>query len=156
MSTVEEDIGNNEGTVMRVAITFSIVKCDCGDERQAGTICPSCGRGADEEDPLVVARRAVAASPALRLPTAATSPLEAEEVFGLLKLWLDRFMATFEAVAQPLEEETDEETQKALGEELRGPISELDQFSQRSRVHAASAARTPFLAHRRPNARSAP
>ena len=132
MSTLEEEIGEDERTGMNVAITFSIVKCDCGEERQAGTVCPSCGRGADEDDPRVVARRAVAAiAGAPPADDGDALPVEIDEVFGLFNGWMNGFMATFEAVAERLEDETDQATQTVLGEELHIPVSELDRLRQR-------------------------
>lgn len=85
---------------MKLSITFSLVRCACGNERQAGLPCPSCGRDPNEIDEDLERRRAVVRGASERDAVGGVEPLALEEAFGVLGAWFDGFSEAYEATGE--------------------------------------------------------
>lgn len=90
---------------VQLTITFALVQCACGTERQAGQRCSECGREPEEADENLERRRAIVRAVSERPPLGNGHPLALEDAFSVVGAWLDRFFAAYEAAAEgPVEE----------------------------------------------------
>jgi hypothetical protein len=101
-----------------LTITFSLVRCACGGERQAGQPCPHCGRDPEEVDEGLERRRTLVRALREREPDPPAAPLELDEAFAVVGAWLDRFFAAYEASGDGSLEEA--------AKRLRQSLTELD------------------------------
>ena len=109
---------------MKVTITFSLVRCACGAERQAGRSCPECGRDPEEVDADLERRRAIVQEVGDREPVEDAEPLALEDAFPAIRAWFDRFSAAYEATGEGAVED-------AAGR-LRESLEQLDALHSRA------------------------
>lgn len=109
---------------MKLTITFSLVRCACGAERQAGRSCPACGRDPEEVDGDLERRRAIVQEVSDRKPVEDAEPLALEDAFPAIRAWFDRFSAAYEA--------TGEGSVEDAARRLRESLEELDALHARA------------------------
>jgi hypothetical protein len=91
---------------VKLTLSFSIIRCACGGERQAEQRCPVCGCEPEEVDDDLEGRRTLVR--ALDFDPPAPSEVEAVSLRGLwgeLSLWLSRFMGVYEQATDGTAEE---------------------------------------------------
>jgi hypothetical protein len=108
---------------VQLSITFSLVRCACGAERQAGRACLSCGRDPDEIDEDLERRRAIVRGAREREPVGDVEPLALEEAFGVVGAWFDGFSEAYEATGEGSVDEA--------ASRLRESLQELDVLQAR-------------------------
>lgn len=109
---------------MELTITFSLVRCACGAERQAGRRCPDCSREPEEVDAELERRRTIVQRVSDRKPVEDVEPLPLDGAFAAIRGWLDRFSAAYEATGEGSVEDA-----TAM---LREPLDELDALRARA------------------------
>jgi hypothetical protein len=109
---------------VQLAITFALVRCACGTERQAGQRCPECGREAEEADEDLERRRAIVRAVSHRTPPGDVEPLVLENAFSSLGAWLDGFFAAYEA--------TGDGSADDVAPALRASLGDLDALHRRA------------------------
>ncbi len=118
-----------EGKVaaMELTLSFSIVRCTCGAERQAEQPCPTCGCDPVEVDEALEQRRQLVASLDLvSPPPPEVERVDPDEVWRELGGWLSNFMDAYECANDGSAEEA--------GRRIQGQINEL--AALRARVSA--------------------
>lgn len=98
-------------------MTFTVVCCACGVERQAALRCPDCGREPEELDPNVERRRAIVRAATSHGSVDEAEPVDLAEACAALGGWFGRFSVAFEA--------TGEDSVEDAASRLRGPLEEL-------------------------------
>jgi hypothetical protein len=109
---------------VKLTVTFSLVRCACGAERQAGRSCPACGRDPEEVDRDLERRRAIVQEVSDREPVEDAEPLALEDAFPAIRAWFDRFSAAYEA--------TGEGSVGDAARRLREALEELDALHARA------------------------
>jgi len=109
---------------VKLTITFSMVRCACGAERQAGRGCPACGRDPEEVDADLERRRKIVREIGDRELVEDAEPLAIEDAFAAIRAWFDRFSAAYEATGYGAVEE-------AAGR-LRVSLEQLDALHARA------------------------
>lgn len=109
---------------VRFGVTFSVVRCTCGAERQAARVCGECGREPEETDELLERRRAIVARVERRRPQGELVPLVMPDAFGELREWY----AGFEHALESVDEGTVEEAAGRLQDAFDG----LDRLERRT------------------------
>ena len=109
---------------VKLTITFSMVRCACGAERQAGRGCPACGRDPEEVDADLERRRKIVREVGDRELVEDAEPLAIEDAFAAIRAWFDRFSAAYEATGYGAVEE-------AAGR-LRVSLEQLDALHARA------------------------
>lgn len=105
--------------VVEFAISFSLVRCICGAERQAAQQCPSCACiPEDEVDKNLERRQAIVDRATKSKPNREGEPLRAEEAFRVLHPWFDKFVVA----CRRIEEVSDDEA--TIG--LRNALCDLE------------------------------
>ena len=107
-----------------MTVSFALVRCACGAERQAGQSCPHCGGEPDEVDDDLARRCAIAAVEA-RDPGGDVTPLTLDDAFGAVGGWFDVFARAYEG--------TEEGSVDEAAARLRGALGELDVLHERAR-----------------------
>ena len=83
---------------MHLTITFPLVRCSCGAERQAGQHCPACDCEPEEIDEDLERRRAIVGRCVERDEITDAKPLAVEDAFPAVGGWLDDFSAAYETI----------------------------------------------------------
>lgn len=109
---------------MDLTITFSLVRCACGAERQAGRRCPDCGCEPEEVDADLERRHAIVRGVGVREPVADVEPLALEDTLAAIRGWFDRFSAAYTATGEGSVED-------AVGR-LSDSLEELDALQARA------------------------
>lgn len=88
-------------------VPFTIVACECGQDRAAGARCPNCGSVKVYDDPLVDRRARIIAAvrPLFDEPTGSREPITPHEVFGTLGGWADPFISACSEIMGGSEQE---------------------------------------------------
>jgi hypothetical protein len=92
--------------VVQLTLSFSIVRCACGAERQAEQSCVACGCAPDEVDSDLERRRTIVEALDLaRLGPPELEPVWLDGLWAELSDWLSRFLAAYERADEGTAEE---------------------------------------------------
>lgn len=108
-----------------MTISFALVQCTCGAERQAEQSCPHCGRRPGEVDEDLARRRAIVAALEARDPVGDVAPLTLDDAFGAVGGWFDVFAGAYERTAEGSVDQA--------AARLRAAFDELDTLHERAR-----------------------
>jgi hypothetical protein len=100
---------------VELSLSFALVKCSCGNERQAGQLCKVCGCQGTEFDEYLERRREIVA--ALDLQVVAPhepAPASLESLWVTLRGWLDDFTTAIEQTNQGSPHEASGRLQRAV------------------------------------------
>jgi hypothetical protein len=103
--------------MVEFTVSFSLVRCACGAERQAAQQCPNCARiSEDEVDENLKRRKAIVDRASRPTPDREGEPLLAEEAFRVLRPWFDSFVAACRRVEEVSDDEATTGLRNALGD----------------------------------------